>query len=41
MKVKNYKNNDIVKQLTDLKKLLENNVITQEEFIKAKKKILN
>ena len=32
---------DIVKQLNDLKKLLDSGVITKEEFEKAKKKVLN
>ena len=41
IKVKTLKNNDMIKQLNDLKKLLDEGVITQGEFIKAKKKILN
>ena len=40
-KVKTLKNNDMIKQLNDLKKLLDEGVITQDEFTKAKKKILN
>ena len=32
---------DITKQLTQLKQLLDDGVINQEEFIKAKKKLLN
>ena len=40
-KVKTLKNNDMIKQLNDLKKLLDEGVITQGEFTKAKKKILN
>ena len=32
---------DVVKQLNDLKELLEAGVLTKEEFEKAKKKILN
>jgi hypothetical protein len=31
----------MIKQLNDLKKLLDEGVITQDEFTKAKKKILN
>ena len=41
IKVKTLKNNDMIKQLNDLKKLLDEGVITQDEFTKAKKKILN
>ena len=41
IKVKTLKDNDIIKQLNDLKKLLNEGVITQDEFTKAKKKILN
>ncbi len=33
--------NDIVKKLKELNDLLKNGVITEEEFIKAKKKLLN
>ena len=40
-KAKALKNNDMIKQLNDLKKLLDEGVITQDEFTKAKKKILN
>jgi len=40
-KVKTLKNNDMIQQLNDLKKLLDEGVITQDEFTKAKKKILN
>ena len=32
---------DVVAQLKDLKKLLDDGVISKEEFEKAKKKILN
>ena len=32
---------DVAKQLNDIKKLLDDGVLTQEEFEKAKKKILN
>lgn len=35
------KNDNIIKQITDLKKLLDEGVLTEEEFINAKKKILN
>ena len=31
----------MIKQLNDLKKLFDDGVITNEEFTKAKKKILN
>ena len=41
IKVKTLKNNDMIKQLNDLKKLLNEGVITQDEFTMAKKKILN
>ena len=40
-KVKTLKNNDMIKQLNDLKKLFDEGVITQDEFTKFKKKILN
>ena len=43
-KQKNYSsttNNDITRQLLDLKSLLDQGVISNDEFIKAKKKILN
>ena len=40
-KAKNLNNGDFIKQLNDLKKLLDNDVITEEEFTKAKNKILN
>ena len=40
-KVKTFKNNDMIKQLNDLKKLLDEGIITQGEFTKAKKKLLN
>ena len=32
---------DLVKQLKDLKELLDSGVLTKEEFQKAKKKLLN
>ena len=35
------KNQDMIKQLNDLKKLFDDGVLTKEEFTKAKKKILN
>ena len=34
-------NNDVVKQLKDLNELYESGVLTEEEFNKAKKKLLN
>ena len=40
-KVKTLKNSNMIKQLNNLKKLLDEGVITQGEFTKAKKKILN
>ena len=40
-KAKNLNNDDLIKQLNDLKKLLDNDVITEEEFTKVKKKLLN
>ena len=40
-KITKKKKSDIVSNLTDLKKLLDDNIITQEEFEKAKKKLLN
>ena len=41
LKNKTSKNQDMIKQLNDLKKLFDDGVITNEEFTKAKKKILN
>ena len=38
---KNSQSNDIVSQLKDLKDLLDSGVLTNEEFEKAKKKLLN
>ena len=34
-------NDDLVKQLKDLNELYESGVLTEEEFSKAKKKLLN
>ena len=34
-------NDDLVKQLKDLKELYDSGVLTEEEFNKAKKKLLN
>ena len=41
LKNKTSKNQDMIQQLNDLKKLFDDGVITNEEFTKAKKKILN
>jgi hypothetical protein len=40
-KKKEIKSSNITKQLTELKKLLDDGVLTQDEFEKAKKKLLN
>jgi|TARA_B110000037_G_scaffold63304_1_gene77422 hypothetical protein len=40
-KVKKLDNDNFIKQVYDLKKLLDDGVITDEEFTKAKKKLLN
>ena len=40
-KITKKKKSDIASNLVDLKKLLDDNVLTQEEFEKAKKKLLN
>ena len=40
-KIKTLDNDNFIKQLYDLKKLLDDGVITNKEFTKAKKKILN
>ena len=40
-KKKTSKNQDIIKQLNDLKKLFDDGILTKEEFSKAKNKILN
>jgi hypothetical protein len=40
-KKKTSKNQDMIKQLNDLKKLFDDGILTKEEFSKAKNKILN
>ena len=40
-KKKNKKNNNIVEKIKELKKLYDDGILTKEEFVKAKNKILN